>query len=220
MRGRVRRRASPLVVAGTVASMAVQLLLITVGVAFLNDPSAPGSVINLLLWCLIGTGYLVAVVVVVGVSVRRPGVAPARLTLNPAIRLVGIAGTLIASLVGVGAAVQHVFLTPGTDLAPLILAVGVWAMLLSWGLLNWGAAQVYVSLFYSSPTPAMRFPDTPTPGLVEFVYFAFTIGTTFAASDVEVFSPRVRWRVVWHSIVSFLYNGLIIVLALGTLTGK
>lgn len=206
--------------AGTVASIAVQLLLLTVGVAYLNDPTAAGSVITLLLWCLIGTGYLATVVVSVGVSVRRPGVPPARLTLNPVIRLIGIAGTLMASLVGVGAAVQHVFLTPGTDLGPLVLAIGVWAMLLSWGLLNWGAAQVYLSLFYRSPTPAMRFPDTPTPGLVEFTYFAFTIGTTFAASDVEVFSSRVRWRVLGHSVVSFLYNGLIIVLALGTLTGK
>ena len=46
------------------------------------------------------------------------------------------------------------------------------------------------------------------------------LGTTFAASDVEVLSTRLRWTVVWHSVLSFFFNGLIIVLALNTITGS
>jgi len=53
--------------------------------------------------------------------------------------------------------------------------------------------------------------------MVDFVYFSFTVGSSFAASDVTVLSSRTRWTVVWHSVSSFFFNGLIIVLALNTI---
>jgi uncharacterized membrane protein len=49
------------------------------------------------------------------------------------------------------------------------------------------------------------------------VYFAYTLGTTFAASDVEVRTTRMRWTIVWHSVLSYFFNGLVIVLALNTI---
>ena len=96
--------------------------------------------------------------------------------------------------------------------------VGVWAMLLSWGSLHWGFAQIYFQRYYAEEAAPLRFPKTTHPRIVDFVYFSYTLGTTFATSDVETLTPRIRWTIVWHSVLSFFFNGLIIVLALNTIT--
>lgn len=36
------------------------------------------------------------------------------------------------------------------------------------------------------------------------MYFAITIGTTFATSDVNVVSRRLRWTVATHSVLALL----------------
>ncbi|WP_410636312.1 DUF1345 domain-containing protein [Amycolatopsis sp. cmx-4-83] len=38
----------------------------------------------------------------------------------------------------------------------------------------------------------MRFPATERPNLLDFAYFAFTVGTSFATSDVEVQTRPIR----------------------------
>jgi uncharacterized membrane protein len=96
-------------------------------------------------------------------------------------------------------------------------AVGVWAMLLAWGFFHWGFAQIYYQRYWSTDQPMLRFPGTEHPRFIDFVYFAYTLGTTFAASDVEVLSTRMRWTIVWHSVLSYFFNGLVIVLALNTI---
>ncbi|MCD2440843.1 DUF1345 domain-containing protein [Agromyces sp. SYSU K20354] len=198
----------------------VQLLLLLLGLGFLTASDEASSVVLLLGWCVLGTVY--GSVVAIALGLRRhwkPARRPTRFELNPVTHLFSLVAAILASLVGVGAALQHVFLDPSDEFGPLIDIIGVWAMILAWGLLHWGYAQSYHPLYYREDQPAMRFPETPVPGITDFVYFAFTIGTTFATSDVEVNSSRIRWRVVGHSILSFFFNGLIIVLALGIITG-
>ena len=43
-------------------------------------------------------------------------------------------------------------------------------------------------------------------------------GTSFTPNDVST-TTRIRWTVVWHSILSYFFNGFIIVLALNTIMG-
>jgi uncharacterized membrane protein len=54
----------------------------------------------------------------------------------------------------------------------------------------------------------------------DFLYFSFTLGTSFAASDVTVTSQAMRWHVMVHSILSFFYNTVVLAVAFGILTGK
>lgn len=91
-------------------------------------------------------------------------------------------------------------------------------MVLSWGLLHWGFAQWYMYRYRTAEEPPLRFPKTPEPSIVDFTYLAFTIGTTFAVSDVETHSSRIRWLMTLHSVISFFFNGAIIVFALSRLT--
>ena len=46
------------------------------------------------------------------------------------------------------------------------------------------------------------------------MYLAFTNATTFAVSDVQVTSTRMRWTIVWHTTIAFFFNALIIVLTM------
>ena len=53
-----------------------------------------------------------------------------------------------------------------------------------------------------------------TMRLLDFAYFAFTLGTSFAVSDVEVTDSRMRRSVLGHQILSFFYNAAILTLAI------
>jgi uncharacterized membrane protein len=51
-----------------------------------------------------------------------------------------------------------------------------------------------------------EFPGTAEPDYWDFLYFAFTAGMSFAASDVDVTGKEVRKVLVLHSLLSFAFN--------------
>lgn len=57
------------------------------------------------------------------------------------------------------------------------------------------------------------------PELAEFLYFSFTIGTSFAVSDVTVVSRSMRKRVTAHSVLSFFFNAAVVAIAIDWLKG-
>ena len=58
----------------------------------------------------------------------------------------------------------------------------------------------------------LRFPGNTNPDYWDFVYFAFTVGTSSAVSDVEVTSRTIRKTVTAHSLVAFIFNVTMIAL--------
>ncbi|WP_036284787.1 DUF1345 domain-containing protein [Microbacterium luticocti] len=206
---------------GVVTSAAMQLLLAVLGLAFMLSEDENDTIIFLLEWCVLGTLYAIAVLVVLQVASRVPQErAPRplrRMQVNPVIRAVAIASACAAGLTGIVSVFLVLLFRDDEDLGAAVAAVGVWAMLLSWGLVHWGFAQWYHQLYHAAAEPPLTFPGTPHPNLVDFAYFAYTIGTTFATADVEVRSRRIRWLMTLHSVLSFFFNGGIIVLALNTL---
>jgi uncharacterized membrane protein len=219
----------PFVLLGFGASLVAQLTMIAVGLwAVVVEEDAEGSIGLLAAWCAIGTVYEVVVLIVLGRASKRPPTAhrPSRFEVGRLARVVSMTATILASLIGFTAALQVLGLHNDPTIGSLIDLVGVWSMLLAWGFLHWGFSQIYYQRYYSAPEPMLRFPApagaAAEPRFVDFVYFAFTLGTTFAASDVEVLTSRARWTVVWHSVLSYFFNGLIIVLALNTImsTGR
>lgn len=221
----------PRVLLGFGASLLAQLTMIVVGLwAVVLEEDAENTIGLLAAWCAIGTVYEVVVLVVLGRAAKRPAAAagrPSRFEVGRLARVVSMTATILASLIGFTAALQVLGLHNDPQIGSLIDLVGVWSMLLAWGFLHWGFSQIYYQRYYSAAEPMLRFPapsggPAPAPRFVDFVYFAFTLGTTFAASDVEVLTTRARWTIVWHSVLSYFFNGLIIVLALNTImsTGR
>ena len=90
---------------------------------------------------------------------------------------------------------------------------------LGWLTLHMLSAFHYAYIYYSGPSaPAeqrpLRFPgDCAEPGPWDFVYFSFVIGMTAQVSDVLVQTTRMRRAAVAHGITSFLFNTVLIAMA-------
>lgn len=85
----------------------------------------------------------------------------------------------------------------------------------SWALLHTAYALYYASLYYGGVRPGgFTFPGDEQPAPSDFAYFAFTVGTSFAVSDVQVTSRQARRVALGHSVLSFFYNTAILALVL------
>ena len=96
--------------------------------------------------------------------------------------------------------------------------------------LAWGFANLVFMLHYAhahyEPHPEQAgdhggfdFPGTPEPDYWDFLYFSFTAGMSFAASDVNVTRGAVRKVVVAHSLLSFVFNIGVIAFTINALGG-
>ena len=100
--------------------------------------------------------------------------------------------------------------------ARLLVGLSVWAVIMSWLLLHTAAGQHYARLYYEDtdregrPCPegmcqGLEFPGGDPPTYLDFMYFAFAVGLTYAVSDVNVTSVDHRKVVLIHSVVSFFF---------------
>ena len=215
-------------VVATVFSMLVQAALIAIGLEIVLIDATEVEIFDLLaIWCGIGVLYTIVVLIVLGrIAKRRAQAAhgPAGFEVGPLVRIVSTVATIVPSLIGLIAAVMVVTTDAPDDFGVYADFVGVSAALVAWGLMHWGFAQIYYQRFHHAMRTGsgrtISFPGTDHPGIVEFVYFAFTVGATFATSDATVLTTRARWLVTWHTVISFFFNGLIIVFALTTIMSR
>ncbi len=208
------------------------LIALGIGFIFLSE-TARNDLAYLIGWDVVALVYLTIGFVVV--RRRRRGPDLVQLTGNlgqqwlTGARL-SFGLTIAASLVGMGSA--NSVLTNGKDATygdPIRFFGGV-AIVAAWLLLHVGYARFYARRYYSDAGPAdgdgtgvgrgLEFPGHATPMATDFLYFSFTLGTSFAASDVTVTSQTMRWHVMIHSILSFFYNTVVLAVAFGILTGK
>ena len=219
------RVAAAWLLGGEILGWFAQLALLTTGLGYLLDDSADEltDTGNLVAWGLIGTIYLAFAALWVHLSVkfgREDHPWFQRVAGFPLVRWFSTIVTFSASLVGLTAAVTLILLRHDPDHLVLYELAAVWTMLVSWALFHWGYARVYQARFLRARGQApLEFPGTPEPRLADFVYFSFTTGTTFATSDVLVKTTPMRWTVAWHSVFSFFFNALIIVLTMNTISG-
>ena len=91
-------------------------------------------------------------------------------------------------------------------------------VILSWTLIHTIFALHYAHEFYGDGQgegDGLAFPGNREPDYFDFVYFAFTIGTSTAVSDVAISEKRIRHTVTLHSIVAFFFNVTILALTVG-----
>ncbi|NNG19958.1 DUF1345 domain-containing protein [Naumannella sp. ID2617S] len=201
-----------------------ELLLVAVGVLFVMNMLPMADYLQLAFWDLIAVVYLIFGAVIVWSSAQRadrgeddPWKA------NP--RMEGLSWLLpyITSVVGIVAALLSTLAKANEETSPeLKVAYNVLAaaaMILSWGVLQFGLARQYERT-WRLEQGGFRFPDNDRPRLADFAYFSFTLGASFATSDVEVPSSRMRARVIMHAIWCFLYDAAIVALAISLITGR
>ena len=106
----------------------------------------------------------------------------------------------------------------------LHLAIAITGMSLSWCLVHTAFAVRYAHLYYKNEktrpdihTGGLIFPGDDKPDFLDFAYFAFVLGMTFQVSDVSITQKRFRRMVLWHSVISFVYNVVIIALTINVI---
>ena len=111
-------------------------------------------------------------------------------------------------------------------IAPRILIAGL-AVLASWLLTHTVFALHYAHLYYGDnplkkgeqDRGGLKFPEEPTPDFWDFLYFSFVVGMTCQVSDVQVTSRHMRRLTVGHGVLSFLFNAVILALAVNFIAG-
>ncbi len=101
----------------------------------------------------------------------------------------------------------------------------IFTLALAWGFTNLVFALHYAHAHYfpaadgTGDKGGFEFPGTPEPDYWDFVYFSFTAGMSFAASDVNVTRGSVRRVLVLHSLLSFIFSIGVIAFTINTLSG-
>jgi len=105
-----------------------------------------------------------------------------------------------------------------------IVIIGLTALtvILSWFLMNLSFSLHYAHEFYGSndedsnqedtPKGGLRFPGTPEPQYLDFLYFGFVIGVSFQTGDIETRSAHMRGIALIQGILSFFFNAFVLAL--------
>ncbi|TCK25253.1 DUF1345 domain-containing protein [Pseudonocardia endophytica] len=136
-------------------------------------------------------------------------------------RLVTVATA--AEVLGAGSVLAGrplVGLAYGPEFERAVVGLSVATVVVAWSVLHLSYAERYARIWRQEAertgSEPITFPGTSTPRLRDFAYFSFTIGLAFATSDAEIRSSLVRATVLWHAVLSFVYNtaiaGLVVAL--------
>lgn len=173
-------------------------------------------VVSVELWALITWEVVALVYLSIGLTLTWSGNVSSRISpegVRTAARWAWVL-PLISSFAGVTSAVLAL-LARGDGLHNDVL-LGIAAsigVVLSWTLLHTGFAHMYESLDRNADCEAISFPGNDRPVFLNYLYFSFTIGTSFATSDAPLNTIAARRLVLIHGVVSFFYNALVVAVA-------
>jgi uncharacterized membrane protein len=80
---------------------------------------------------------------------------------------------------------------------------------------SWALSIVSYALHYAQhdlEEPGLEFPGTRTGAFDDYWYFALGVATTFGATDASIVTPRMRRVVNLHTLLTFIYNSVIVAL--------
>ena len=112
---------------------------------------------------------------------------------------------------------------------PYHVGFAITSVILSWLMIHTIFAIRYAHLYYNllyeermsqkEHKGGLIFPSDDPPDYFDFAYFSFVIGMTWQVSDVQISSRRIRRMVLFHALLSFLYNTVILALTINIISG-
>lgn len=132
----------------------------------------------------------------------------------------GVPVILLIALAVIAMSLAAVFLTfsaaSKANLTEVSLALA--GLPLGWAMLQTLMAFHYAHVFYGprgkgGKAGGLKFEGTAEPGVWDFLYYAFTVGMTAQVSDTIVTTTAMRRVTLGHAVLSFLYNTVILALA-------
>jgi uncharacterized membrane protein len=167
--------------------------------------------------CLLGLTWAVIVPADSTATRRLAGSEDPGRTLVYVIALVASGSSLVAATILVGEARSL-----GPELARIVAGLCLLAVATSWTMTNTAFAMRYARLYYREDAEGiggLELPGKQPPAYFDFAYVAFTVGMCFQVSDVCVTSPQLRRTVLFHAVISFGYNTVILAFVLNLVFG-
>jgi len=139
--------------------------------------------------------------------------------------LVAIVAGALVSMLGL-VFVQKALKSANGDMAILPLATIVGTIVLSWFLVHVVFSLHYAHGYYGPAEDeddadglvgGLEFPSEPKPDYWDFMYFSFVVGMTCQVSDVQISGRQLRRLALFHGIVSFFFNTIILALTINIL---
>lgn len=141
---------------------------------------------------------------------------------------------MIAALSSLTAIIFELFRlkTAPADIAGLHIGLSLATILTSWSFVHMIFAEHYAHTYYlesddegwsavedhddapSARRRGLHFPGQTRPDYLDFLYFSFTIGVANQTADVEINTRAMRVLVLVHSILSYLFNTIILALTI------
>jgi uncharacterized membrane protein len=91
--------------------------------------------------------------------------------------------------------------------------------MVAWALVNTVYAFKYARMYFLDQREGgFDFKQETSPTYSDFAYFAFTIGMSFAVSDTEPTSTRVRKVALGHALLSYLFGTVVVAVAVNLVT--
>jgi uncharacterized membrane protein len=78
-------------------------------------------------------------------------------------------------------------------------------------------ARLYYSGIAEGVEKGLSLPGTAEPAAWDFLYYSFVVGLTAQVSDVQVLCTPMRRLTMLHGIISFVFNTVLIALAVNTI---
>lgn len=99
----------------------------------------------------------------------------------------------------------------------------VLTILNSWAFIHTAFSFHYAHAYYANAghgiAAGLQFPGDEQPGYTDFLYFSFIVGTSGQTADVEVASGDFRRMVLFHSVLSYLFNAAVLSLLINVAAG-
>src|SRR5262249_22125359 len=100
-------------------------------------------------------------------------------------------------------------------------------VIFSWSLVHTVYGLRYAHAFYGDSDEhgvnqhagGLIFPGNRPPDYFDFAYFSFVVGMTCQVSDVQITSRRMRRITLFHSVLSFGFNTMILALLINPVSG-
>lgn len=143
---------------------------------------------------------------------------------------------LIAAItvIAIGLSVASIFsLLNQSDTSTLHLLLAIASVLLGWVTLHTIIAFRYAHIYYGraegpradkagkrQDAEGLEFPGDGEPGIWDFLYYSFVVGMTAQVSDVQVTNSYMRRVTLVHGVLSFLFNAVILALAVNVAAGQ
>ncbi|MCM3896113.1 MULTISPECIES: DUF1345 domain-containing protein [Gordonia] len=102
---------------------------------------------------------------------------------------------------------------------PILLFIALLSVVASWAAIHTMYATHYARTYYGvsadtqkADAPLIDFHQSESPRYSDFVYVAITVGMSYAISDTDVGSSRLRRTLVFHALLSYFFGTVIVAL--------